>query len=282
MVNRSRSTSSGRLGRPARTGSDAHHQPDPHEQPHEHPLAPVVPSPAPARPVIAVAPPFRHPLAPVVPSVQPALLPVIGVNDEILPACERTLQPIAERAQLGDHAARDALFAAFQPKIMRFVRRIRVPFAPGGAHGLWDRDDVAQEAYLVFLGVIESWRPAIPFGRYMLANFPWRLRDAVHRGIARRGIPPRSTVVSMDRADWIADRSAEVTESRAMIEALASSFEPPLDDVLRLHILEGLSLTATADRLGVSRRTASRYWRAIVIRLREPAPGLRGCQSPES
>jgi RNA polymerase sigma factor (sigma-70 family) len=231
----------------------------------------VFPPPRPTRPVIAVAAPFRHPLAPTPPPAQPALLPVIGVNDEILPAFERTLQPIAERARLGDHAARDALFAAFEPKIMRFVRRIRVPFAPGGAHGLWDRDDVAQEAYLVFVGVIESWSPAIPFGRYMLANFPWRLRDAVHRGIARRGIPPRSSVVSMDRAGWIADRSARETESRAMIEALASSFEPPLDDVLRLHILEGLSLTATAARLGVSRRSASRYWRAIVTRLREPS-----------
>jgi len=235
----------------------------------------VLPAPTLGRPVIAVAPPFRNPLAPIVPPGQPALLPVIGVNDEILPAFERPLQPIAERAQLGDHAARDALFAAFEPKIMRFVRGIRVPFAPGGAQGVWDREDVTQEAYLAFLGVIQSWSPAIPFGRYMLANFPWRLRDAVYRGIARRGIPPRSTVVSMDRADWIADRSAQVAESRTMIETLASSFEPPLDDVLRLHILEGLSLTATAERLGVSRRSASRYWAAIVTRLREPgsAPG---------
>lgn len=256
MVNRSRSTSSDRPDRSADT--------DLPDRMRAFPLS------APARPQVAVPSPFRNPLAPISPSTQPTLLPVIGANDEILPAFERTLQPIAERAQLGDHAARDALFAAFQPKIMRFVRRIRVPFAPGGAHGLWDRDDVAQEAYLVFLGVIESWSPSIPFGRYMLANFPWRLRDAVHRGVARRGIPPRATVVSMDRADWIADRAAQVTESRATIEALASSFESPLDDVLRLHILEGLSLTETAARLGVSRRSASRYWRAIVIRLREP------------
>lgn len=271
MVNRFRSRSD---TRPDRDRPSHARQPEP-----RHDRVLEFPSPAPARPYVAVAPPFRHPLAPVAPATQPVLLPVIGANDEILPAFERTLQPIAERAQGGDHAARDALFAAFQPKIMRFVRRIRVPFGPGDAHGVWDRDDVAQEAYLVFLGVIESWSPAIPFGRYMLANFPWRLRDAVHRGIARRGIPPRATVVSMDRADWIADRSAEAAESRMMIETLASSFEPPLDAVLRLHILEGLSLTATAVRLGVSRRSASRYWRAIVIRLREPAPGSGGSQS---
>ena len=269
MVNRSRPRPHDQPDRRSDADRDRRSPEQLHDPPHDR--LRIFPQPPPPRPVIAVAPPFRNPLAPIPPSVQPTLLPVIGANDEILPAFERTLQPIAERARLGDHAARDALYAAFEPKIMRFVRRIRVPFAPGGAHGLWDRDDVAQEAYLVFLGVIESWSPTIPFGRYMLANFPWRLRDAVHRGVARRGIPPRSTVVSMDGADWVADRSAQVTESRALIEALASSFEPPLDEVLRLHILEGLSLTATAERLGVSRRSASRYWRAIVIRLREPS-----------
>jgi RNA polymerase sigma factor (sigma-70 family) len=233
-----------------------------------HPVR-ALPS-APSRPVIAVAAPFRHPLAPTVPTAGPVLLPVLGVDDEILPAFERAVQPVAECAHLGDHAARDALYAAFEPKLMRFVRRIRVPYAPGDARGLWDRDDVAQEAYLVFLGVIESWSPAIPFGRYVLANFPWRLRDAVHRGIARRGVPPRTVAVPIDRAGWLADRAAEGAETRALIETLAASFEPPLDAVLRLHILDGLSLTDTAERLGVSRRSATRYWGAILTRLREP------------
>jgi RNA polymerase sigma factor (sigma-70 family) len=223
---------------------------------------------------IPVAAPFRNPLAPVVPAPQPTLLPLIGVNDEILPAFERTLQPIVERAQAGDRDARDALFASFQPKIMRFARRINVPFAPGGARGLWERDDVAQEAYLVFLGVIESWPPAIPFGRYFLANFPWRLRDAVYRGFARRGTPPRTVAVAYDAPGWqdtVADDAAPAAESRALIEALAASFEPPLDDILRLHILDGLTLTDTAARIGISRRTITRHWHTILVRLR-PAP----------
>lgn len=223
---------------------------------------------------IPVAAPFRNPLAPVPPPSPPTLLPVIGVNDEFLPAFERTLQPIAERAQAGDRDARDALFAAFQPKVMRFVRRIHLPFAPEGARGLWERDDVAQEAYLVFLGVIESWSPTIPFGRYFLANFPWRLRDAVYRGVARRGTPPRTFAVAFDAPGWrdtVADPSAPAAETRALIEVLAASFEPPLDDILRLHILDGLTLTAIAGHLGISRRSVTRHWHSIVVRLR-PTP----------
>lgn len=240
-----------------------------------HPPAREIPAPARNgsrnRPLIPVAAPFRNPLAPVLPPPQPTLLPLVGVNDEILPAFERTLQPIAERAQAGDRDARDALFASFQPKIMRFVRRIRVPFVPDGDRGLWEREDVAQEAYLVFLGVIESWPPALPFGRYFLANFPWRLRDAVYRGVARRGVPPRTVAVVFDAPGWtdrIADDATATTETRVLIEALASSFEPPLDDILRLHILDGLTLTDTAVRIGIGRRTVTRHWRTILIRLR--------------
>ncbi len=194
--------------------------------------------------------------------------PMLDVDDAMTAMLERAIQPVAVRAKTGDHEARDHLYASFESKILRFVRRTRVPFAPDCGSGHWDREDVAQEAYLVFITLIDRWPPAIPFGRYFFAHFPWRLRDAVNRQVARRGIPPRSTVVSMDLADWVADHAAREFESRALIEALASSFEPPLDEVLRLHILEGLSLTETADRLGVNRRSVSRYWRVVLMRLR--------------
>ena len=211
---------------------------------------------------------FRHPLAPTVGSAPPTLLPLIGVNDEILPAFERTLQPIAVRAREGDWAARDALYTAFEPKLMRFVRRIRTPYAPSGAVGLWGPDDVAQEAYLVFVGVIASWPLEIPFGRYVLANFPWRLRDTVYRGIGKRNVPPRWFGVPIENEDSLADHSASGAEQRATIEVLAESLEPPLDQVLRLHILDNLTLTETSERLGVSRRSATRYWQTILLRLR--------------
>jgi len=211
---------------------------------------------------------FRNPLAPVTNAPPPALLPLIGLDDDISPALERTLHPVAVRAQAGDWAARDALYTAFEPKLMRFARRIRVPFAPGGAKGIWERDDVTQEAYLVFIGVVESWPPSIPFGRYVLAHFPWRLRDAVHRGVGKRSVPPRTFGVPIESGDLVADGSTAAEEHRALLRALAASLAPPRDEILRLHIIDGLSLKETASRIGVSRRTVTRHWGAIVVELR--------------
>ena len=210
---------------------------------------------------------FRNPLAPVIPNR--VLLPVIGANDELLPAFERILEPIAHLAWSGDRAARDALFAAFEPKLMRFARGIHVPFAPPGAFAIWDRDDVAQEAYLAFVDVVASWTPHIPFGRYVLAHFPWRLRDVVYRGLARSVVPFGLIAVSAERIDWMGDASAEAAESRVLLESLAESFASPYDDILRWHIGDGESLMTIAGRLGCSRRTATRRWRFILDRLRK-------------
>lgn len=220
---------------------------------------------------------FRNPLAPVADPSPPVLLPLIGLDDDITLSLEQALHPVAVRAQDGDRAARDALYTAFEPKLMRFARRIRVPFAPGGAKGLWDRDDVVQETYLVFTAVVGNWPPAIPFGRYLLAHFPWRLRDAVHRGVGRRSVPPRTFGVPIESgtSDMVADMSTVAAEQRALLAALAASLAPPLDEVLRLHIIDGLSLTETANRTGVSRRTVTRHWRTIVTGLRA------GMRAPE-
>ncbi len=217
---------------------------------------------------VAVPEGFRNPLAPAVSDAPPALLPLIRIEDDISPHLDRALRPVAMRAQNGDWSARDALYMAFEPKLMRFARRIRVPFAPEGAHGLWERGDVVQEAYLVFLGVIESWSPEIPFGRYVLANFPWRLRDAVHRGIGKRTVPPRMFGVPIESSELIADGSTARQEQGVMLKALAASLGTPLDEVFRLHVIDGLTLTETAGRIGVSRRTVTRYWHDIVLELR--------------
>ena len=209
---------------------------------------------------------FRNPLAPVMPDR--ILLPVVGEDDELPPAFERTLAPIAERAWSGDRAARDALYAAFEPKLMRFARGIHVPFAPAGSSAIWDRDDVRQEAYLAFLDVIASWTPPIPFGRYVFAHFPWRLRDVVYRGVGRPAVPFRLAPVEGEQVDMLGDDSAAAAEARIMLESLASSFDPPYDDILRWHIGEGESMLTVAGRLGCSRRTVTRRWRELLGLLR--------------
>lgn len=234
----------------------------------QSPLRPVRQRPIDRGQHVAVPEGFRNPLAPAINVAAPALLPLIRVEDDISPHLDRALHPVAVRAQNGDWSARDTLYMAFEPKLMRFARRIRVPFAPEGAYGLWERGDVNQEAYLAFVGVIESWSPEIPFGRYVLANFPWRLRDAVHRGIGKRTVPPRMYGVSIESSELIADGSTAREEQGVMLRVLAASLGTPLDEVFRLHVIEGLTLTETAGRIGVSRRTVTRYWHDVVLELR--------------
>ncbi|MGN6031272.1 MAG: sigma-70 family RNA polymerase sigma factor, partial [Thermomicrobiales bacterium] len=206
---------------------------------------------APVRGDVPAEPGFRNPLAPFAPAVrQRVLIPVIGANDELTPAWERAIAPIVARAASGDRIARDALYAAFEPKLMRFVRGVRVPWAPTGAVDRWDRDDVAQEAYLAFLDVLATWEEPIPFGRYVFAHFPWRLRDLVYRGVARSSVPPGTIPVAIEGREWLADDSAAALESRMLLDALATSFGPPYDDIIRWHIGDGASLMAVAARLG--------------------------------
>lgn len=221
---------------------------------------------------IPVAAGFRHPLAPLPSPAPPTLLPLIGADAEVTPALERVLAPIARRARGGDREARDALYRAFEPKLRRTARRIRVPYARRADTPVWERDDVHQEGFLVFAALVDAWEPGIPFGRYVLANFPWRLRDAVRRGVARRGIPPRQRFAPIDAGAEMTDESATILEQEILVATLVASFEPPLDTVLRLHVLEGLSLAQAARRMGVSQRTTSRYWQVILVRLRAIDP----------
>lgn len=188
------------------------------------------------------------------------LLPVIGANDEILPAIEEVVAPAARAAKGGDVAARNALYATFAAKIDRFCRRIRAPYCPPGCHGVWEDDDVAQEAFLVFTALIDEWPEQVPFVRYFLGTFPWRLRDAVYRGVARRGIPPRSAAISLDRALWLRDESTEAREAIALLETVAVSLGVPAGEILLRHIRDGETLTAIARDLGLGRRSITRSW----------------------
>ncbi len=196
---------------------------------------------------------------------------VLGANDEIIPAFERSIAPLAMAAKgNGEQAehARNLLYAVFEPKIARFARRIRAPYAPPGSTAPWDADDVRQEAFLVFAALVADWPPTIPFARYFLSHYPWRLRDAVYRGLARRGLPPRTVAVALDRTHWLADGSAAAAEARAHLEAIAAALPPPRDEILRRHIGDGESLTAIARQLGLGRRTVTRHWAAILATLR--------------
>jgi RNA polymerase sigma factor (sigma-70 family) len=227
----------------------------------------VVPFPAPADQTVTVPEGFRHPLAPLPSPAPPLLLPVISAVADMSDGLERVLRPVAERAQDGDRAARDALYHAFEPKLHRIEQRF-ARVALDRPTALWDRGDLANEGYLVFVGLIASWNRERPFGRYVLSAYRWRLGDVIYRGIGRSSAPGRWVVGVRDhRLEAISEAQREV-EAASLVETLVATFEAPFDTVLRLHVVEGYSLVDVARMTGVSRRTVNRYWARIRRRLR--------------
>ena len=207
------------------------------------------------------------------PAVPPAIVPVIGADDDFTPALERRILPTVRRAHAGCPDARDALYIAFRPKLHRFIRRMRVPNLGDHRVGLWDRGDVEQEAWLVFDELIRQWTPDRPFGRYLLATFPWRLRDTIYRGIGRRAAPPRMASVPISPEDPLYDGTAESEEAQVLLDALADRLPGIQGAILRRHVRDGETLTEIARDLDVSRRTVTRQWRALRSQL---ATGLSG------
>lgn len=110
-------------------------------------------------------------------------LPVDTVIDGEL---EQQLNQLAHKARFGASAIRDHLYIAFLPRLERLAHILK-PFPNTSTHtGVWDRDDVSQESWLVFHELLMSWDEHLGFATYLLANFQFRLKDRIMRGIGRR------------------------------------------------------------------------------------------------
>lgn len=191
---------------------------------------------------------------------QHLLLPVIGPNDVILPTFDQSLGDFALRAQAGDLEARDALYIAFLPKLQKMLGSVRPPFAPNGAEGMWNRDDIDQEGYLAFVELVDLWTGETSFTAYLLSRFQYRVRDAIQRGIARPSIPPRQVAVPLREAMEVPAPYAQMPEVRPLFDDLLAELEPHLAHVVSRKVRDGASITQIARELGVNRRTVSRYW----------------------
>jgi DNA-directed RNA polymerase specialized sigma24 family protein len=225
------------------------------------------------RPLVPVPTPFRNPLAPVAPDPGPVLLPLIARQDQMTPGLERILHPVALRAKQGDWTARDALHQAFEVKLRRICQKIPVPFAVPEETGVWDHEDVWQEGWIVFADLVERWEQEVPFGRYLLAQFPWRLRDAVRGHLRRSTTPPKWTfgTGALDEGRVgcpVAVAALDGVELRACLVPLR-----PFDrELIEVRTTEGLALADAAAALDVSERTVSRR----LTYLRRTMPSLLG------
>ena len=192
------------------------------------------------------------------------LLPVIGADDIILPAFDDTLGSFAIRAQEGDTDARDALFFAYLPKLERLMSHARPPHAAPGETGVWDRDDVEQEAYLVFLDLVDAWSGDVSFTSWLLARFAWRLRNAIRAGIGKPGTPPRLRQIPIEVADMDPVEMDDLgPDDQQLVSQLMDALPDHLVEVLVAHAFHGTPKAQIARDIQVSRRTLVRYWQEL-------------------
>lgn len=121
---------------------------------------------------------------------EPLKLPLRG----LIPADEVAhIHHLASLAKVGDVPARDLLYASLQPRLQRMGYVVRPwPNTPGRI-GVWDRDDVDQEGWFIFVELLGAWNDELPFVAWLFARFPWRLRDRILRGIGKP-LPPLGDV----------------------------------------------------------------------------------------
>ncbi len=211
-------------------------------------------------------------------AAHPALfpeLPPLTVDAEITPELDRSLSTLARAARAGDPRARNALYTAMEAKIHRFVRRYRA--SSWKAHRIWDNDDLAQEAFLIFTDLITSWSGEGSFPPYFFAHFPWRLRDAVRRF---NGHSPY-TGITWTPYDLLSDNTAATDAAVALLEALAAGLPATSRAILLWHVRDGERFSAIATRLGISRRTVHRYWEATLKDLRCSLRAASGPMAPD-
>jgi len=189
--------------------------------------------------------------------------PVVGSGDTISPELDRALTDAALAARAGDRAARNALYFALEPKIAAHVARYRRLLRE--RLPLWEPDDLAQEAFLVFAELVTEWPGDGTFAPFFLRRFPLRLHRAV-----RQLEGPRFTRVSASRyrLELLADESAAAAEANALLAALAARLDPLDARILVGRILERESFTALSRRLRLDPQMLRRRWLIVLETLR--------------
>lgn len=192
-----------------------------------------------------------------------SVLPLINATGDIGPEDDLQYTAAAWVAKNGSRAARNALYFAFLPKIERFARREArlVSYMPGSS--VLSKDDIDQESFLVFVGLIAKWPGGLSFSRYFLGHFRWALKNAIRSAIrpARAlpleelsetlGSPQSETEINLDSVDFLSE---------------VSNFDR---QILIWKVRDGESLEAIGARLGLSPRSMVRVWGRLRARLRK-------------
>jgi RNA polymerase sigma factor (sigma-70 family) len=192
-------------------------------------------------------------------SVSPYPLESLGDFDTSIELDAR-LGALALRART-DPNARDALYRLLEFKIERFVRHYRFR---AGQMTVYEFDDVAQEAYVVFCDLIERWPGDRSFLGYFFTRFPWWLSKAISR--IERGTSTNQ-FVPIEEVDE-PPPSPYPDDELVLVEA-GALLGPRDRALLELRVGYGMDMRQIARTLGVHSRTLHRHWARIIDDLRE-------------
>lgn len=165
---------------------------------------------------------------------------------------------VLRRAQAGDQAAADALFAATYPELRRLARaRLR----SGGRGALVDTTALVHEWYVRFARV----RGALPGDRVHFLGYASRAMRAVivdlarRRTAARRGGGALHLPLTASQAGAAGGGEEEILKVHEALDALAH-LDARMAQVVELRYFGGLTEQEVADMLGVTDRTVRRTW----------------------
>jgi len=152
---------------------------------------------------------------------------------------------LAAAAREGDSIARNVLWLLCRRTVDAAVA------SQWGLPRLWDRGDLEQESFLVFVDVCARW-DGDDFAHFFEQEFAAELRRHVRRERRRQrhdvSVP---TPLGLE-PDPHADRAYRLAE---LLESL-SSLPPAHGLALRLHLFFGVPLDVLGRRLGLSKRAA--------------------------
>lgn len=170
---------------------------------------------------------------------------------------------LAQSAKAGDRAARNCLFTTFRPAMARFFGRYARRARESAA---WEMEDLHQEAFLVFVEVLDAWPGTGDFVAYFYAVFPKRLATAVRR------LDGNQPWIRYGVAAEGAEDPAQRLEIRAMLGDFVVLLSPVERRILALHAWESLALPDVSRQVGLSLQETRRHWRRIRRKARTFSP----------
>jgi RNA polymerase sigma factor (TIGR02999 family) len=166
------------------------------------------------------------------------------------------LTQLIERIEHGDAQAADQLLPIVYDQLRRLARRQISQEAVGQS---LQSADLVHEAYLRLVGSNVEWQGR---GHFLAAAAEAMRRILVERARKKRRIKHGGKYTRVELSDAAAQIDIapdEVIVVSDLLESLADQY-PREAQIVKLHYFAGLSISEAGEAIGVSSRTAYRYW----------------------